>query len=151
MAHELIEQAAVDLVAAVGGTGPPARCSIDFSARSKSALVMSSPLTRASTSGSCAGTGFGGAGVAAGAGGRALAVLVEAERSSARLRRGALASDEAHAPHRHRTRLTRDNAGNSGLTCGKVVARVRRSACYTQRSVRLAGNAQAGRLVAWNG
>src|SRR6266545_5864878 len=53
------------------GTGPPARPSSPFTAFSRSVLLIASPLTRATTSGSCGGTGFttgGGSSAAAGGG-----------------------------------------------------------------------------------
>src|SRR5262249_35835327 len=48
----------------------PSRSSMFFTYRSKSAFVTGSPFTRASTSGSCAGTGLGADGAHGGAGAR---------------------------------------------------------------------------------
>ena len=55
---QLVERAAQDLVAAIGRDRLIGASSMFLISRSKSAFFTASPLTRASTSGSCAGTGL---------------------------------------------------------------------------------------------
>src|SRR5262245_4854025 len=79
------------------------------STRSNSALVMSCPLTRASTAGSCAGTGFGGSGAGAAASVPAAgAVFASVFRPSAS---SALFGDAALHPAKP-TAAARASAGN---------------------------------------
>ena len=63
---ELIEHVSQDFVAAVRRNRDRCRASMLRMSRSNSIFFTGSPLTRASTSGNCAGIGFGGAGGVAG-------------------------------------------------------------------------------------
>src|SRR5882762_1539801 len=67
------------------GTGPPARPSSPFTAFSRSVRLIASPLTRATTSGSCTGTGLiaGGVACAAAVGGDPAGALCDAAGAAA--------------------------------------------------------------------